>query len=198
MGAFAARVEGCKEMKGRKKGGFYLRRNAKEVEERFRNRNLGDTRYATRLLLDLLARMYPEDGKRHVLARPGQLTAKLRRAWGLDDLKKDVNGKRQEDDRHHALDAIVLAATSESMLQRLTKAAQEAERQGAPRGFDFTHVPLSRGQGSARSRARQSMACLSPGPNGGARVARRMRQRSSRCDRSRASRWCSSGRQWRN
>ena len=141
-GLFAARVEGCKDMKGRKKGGFYLRKNAAEVEERFRNRNLGDTRYATRLLLDLLARMYPTDGKLHVLARPGQLTAKLRRAWGLDDLKKDADGNRLEDDRHHALDAIVVAATSQSMLQRLTKAAQEAERVGAPRGFDFEYVPL--------------------------------------------------------
>jgi CRISPR-associated endonuclease Csn1 len=139
---FAARVEGCKDMKGRKKGGFYLRKNAAEVEERFRNRNLGDTRYATRLLLDLLARMYPTDGKLHVLARPGQLTAKLRRAWGLDDLKKDADGNRLEDDRHHALDAIVVAATSQSMLQKLTTAAQEAEQRGAPRGFDFDHVPL--------------------------------------------------------
>jgi CRISPR-associated endonuclease Csn1 len=134
---FAARVEGCKEMKGRKKGAFYLRKNAKEVEETFRNRNLGDTRYATRLLLDLVARRYPDVD---VLARPGQLTAKLRRAWGLDDLKKDENGKRQENDQHHALDAIVVAATTQSMLQKLTKAAQEAERQGLPRGFDFTRV----------------------------------------------------------
>ena len=137
---FAGRVEACKEMKGRKKGGFYLRKNAKEVEETFRNRNLGDTRYATRLLLDLLARLYPKDGTRHVLARPGQLTAKLRRAWGLDDIKKDENGKRKDDDRHHALDAIVIAATSEAMLQKLTKAAQEAERQGLHKGFDFKYV----------------------------------------------------------
>ena len=138
---FAERVERCKEMRGRKKGAFYLRKNAKEVEETFRSRNLGDTRYATRLLLDLLTRLYPKDGKRHVLARPGQLTAKLRRAWGLDDLKKGPDGKRLDDDRHHALDAIVVAATSESMLQKLTRAAQEAERQGLGRGFDFDHVP---------------------------------------------------------
>jgi CRISPR-associated endonuclease Csn1 len=147
---FASRVEACKEMKGRKKGGFYLRKNAKEVEETFRNRNLGDTRYATRLLLDMLVRRYyPDDMRkdtkdrgRHVLARPGQLTAKLRRAWGLDDIKKDEDGKRKDDDRHHALDAIVIAATSESMLQKLTTAAQEAERQGLHKGFDFKHVPL--------------------------------------------------------
>jgi CRISPR-associated endonuclease Csn1 len=136
---FATRVEGCKEMKGRKKGAFYLRKNAKEVEETFRNRNLGDTRYATRLLLDLVARRYPGVDVR---ARPGALTAKLRRAWGLDDLKKGANGKRLENDQHHALDAIVVAATTESMLQRLTKAAQEAERQGLSRGFDFAHVDL--------------------------------------------------------
>ena len=101
---------------------------------------MGDTRYATRLLLDMLARLYPKDDQRHVLARPGQLTAKLRRAWGLDDLKKDENGNRLEGDQHHALDAIIVAATTEAMLQRLTRAAQEAERQGQPRGFDFTLV----------------------------------------------------------
>jgi CRISPR-associated endonuclease Csn1 len=139
---FAGRVEACKEMKGRKKGGFYLRKNAKEVEETFRNRNLGDTRYATRLLLAMLARLYPKDDNRHVLARPGQLTAKLRRAWGLDDIKKDEAGNRKDDDRHHALDAIVIAATSEVMLQKLTKAAQEAERQGLHKGFDFKYVEL--------------------------------------------------------
>jgi CRISPR-associated endonuclease Csn1 len=137
---FTARVESCKEMKGRKKGSFYLRKNAKEVEETFRNRNLGDTRYATRLLLGLLGRMYPKDGQVHVRARPGQLTAKLRRAWGLDDLKKGPDGKRLEDDRHHALDAIVVAATTQSMLEKLTQAAQEARQKGLPRGFDFDFV----------------------------------------------------------
>ncbi len=135
--AFAARVDGCKGMRGRKKRGFYLRRNAAEVEEGFKARNLGDTRYATRVLLGLLARLYPADGQRHVLARPGALTAKLRRAWGLEDLKKDEAGKRRADDRHHALDAIVIAATGEATLQKLTRAAQAAERSGAPRGFDF-------------------------------------------------------------
>ncbi len=138
--AFSARVEDCSEMKGRKKGSFYLRKNATEVEETFRNRNLGDTRYATRLLMGLLARLYPKDGEVHVRARPGQLTAKLRRAWGLDDLKKGPDGKRVDDDRHHALDAIVVAATTQSMLQQLTLASQEAERKGLPRGFDFDFV----------------------------------------------------------
>ena len=139
--AFVVRVENCKAMKGRKKRGFYLRRNAAEVEEAFRNRNLGDTRYTTRILLDVLKNLYPADGQIHVRARPGALTSKLRRGWGLQGLKKDEQGKRVEDDRHHALDAIVLAATSQSMVQRLTRAFQEAERQGLAREFSGEFVP---------------------------------------------------------
>lgn len=140
---FEKRVDGCKEMRGRKKRGHYLRRNAAEVEERFRARNLGDTRYATRLLLDLLTRMYPADGRRHVLARPGALTAKLRRAWGLEDIKKDASGKRVEDDRHHGLDALVVAATNEAMLQRLIQAFKLSERRGEPREFGRVDEPWS-------------------------------------------------------
>ena len=136
--AFEARVEGCKAIRGRKKRGFYLRRNAAEVEVRFKARNLGDTRYATTALLNKLKRLYPTADLR---ARPGAPTAKLRRAWGLEDIKKDESGQRREDDRHHALDAIVIAATSESMLQALTHASKEAERQGRPRGFLFNDVP---------------------------------------------------------
>lgn len=141
--AYVACVEGCKSMKGAKKRGFYLRRNATEVEEKFRNRNLGDTRYATRALMESLKRLYPEDDRVHVRARPGALTSKLRRGWGLQGLKKDAKGERLEDDRHHALDAIVLAATSESMVNSLTRAFQEAEQQGRAREFsgEFLEAP---------------------------------------------------------
>jgi CRISPR-associated endonuclease Csn1 len=139
--AYEARVEACRAMKGGKKRRHYLRRNAAEVEERFRARNLGDTRYVTRLALDMLARLFPEDGTRHVLARPGALTAKLRRGWGLEGLKKDQDGKRRNDDRHHALDAIVVAACTEPMLNSLTRKFQQAERQGMARDFSALDQP---------------------------------------------------------
>ena len=139
---FQACVESCKSMKNFKKRGHYLRRNAAEIEERFRARNLGDTRYATRLALDLLARkFYPGAQTRHVLARPGALTAKLRQGWGLESLKKSADGKRLNDDRHHALDAIVVAACTESMLNRLTRAFQDAERRGLGRDFRALEQP---------------------------------------------------------
>lgn len=139
--AFAAGVESTKEMKGRKKRN-YLLKDASILEEKFRPRNLGDTRYATRLLLDELARWYPADGKRHVFARPGPLTDRLRRGWGIQDLKKTMEPdgeKRRADDRHHALDALIVAATSEGALNKLTKAFQEEERRGGHR--DFSNLP---------------------------------------------------------
>lgn len=124
--AFAARVENIKEMKGRKKRN-YLLRDASVLETRFKNRNLSDTRYACRLLLNRLQQDYPGV---EVAARPGTLTDRLRRAWGLQGLKKNEAGERIEDDRHHALDAVILALTSQSMLQRLTDLFQEAESRG--------------------------------------------------------------------
>jgi CRISPR-associated endonuclease Csn1 len=131
---FVARVESA-AIRGRKKRNLVLK-DAKAVEEKFRERNLNDTRYATRALLNELKRRYPADeGSRRVFARPGELTSKLRRAWGINGLKKSPTGERLSDDRHHALDAIVVAATSESQLQRLTQVFKEAERRGLSRDF---------------------------------------------------------------
>ena len=156
---FTARVEGCKEMRGGKKGGHYLRRNAEEVEQRFRTRNLNDTRYACRVLLDMLARWYPEgergtdadDPRRRVFARPGALTSRLRQAWGLEGRKKGPDGVRLADDRHHALDAMVVAACSEAMLQRLTEQVKVTTASGGRRPFAALPEPWPGFRGQAHA-----------------------------------------------
>ncbi|MBN8552000.1 MAG: type II CRISPR RNA-guided endonuclease Cas9 [Caulobacterales bacterium] len=145
--AFRAAVESNTTMKGFKKRN-YLLRDSDRLTEKFRPRNLNDTKYATRLTLDLLARAhYPESDRftgvprsadearrtRRLFARPGALTDRLRRAWGLQGLKKDDKGNRIADDRHHALDALIVAAMSESTLQQLTRAAQIEEERGSSR-----------------------------------------------------------------
>lgn len=134
---FVARIEGNSAFRGAKKRNYVLK-NAKEAEERFRTRNLNDTRYAARLLADAVKLFYPEGerqekgGSRRVFTRPGGLTAALRHAWGVESLKK-VDGKRVEDARHHALDALVVAAIGEWEVQRLTRSYQEWEQQGLAR-----------------------------------------------------------------
>ena len=149
---YVARVEsrpGSREpqgMKGIKKRN-YLLKDAKEKEEAFRARNLNDTKWAAKVILQAIEALYPielnENGNpiRRVRARSGGVTSLLRRGWGLEGLKKDKNGNRTDDDRHHALDAIVVAATSEGMLNRLTIAVQQAEKFGKPRHFERLDLP---------------------------------------------------------
>ncbi len=134
---FVARIEGNSAFRGAKKRNYVLK-NAKEAEERFRTRNLNDTRYACRLLAEAVKLFFPEgqrqekDGQRRVFTRPGGLTAALRHAWGVESLKK-VDGRRVDDARHHALDALVVAAIGEWEVQRLTKSFQEWEQKGLAR-----------------------------------------------------------------
>jgi CRISPR-associated endonuclease Csn1 len=84
---FVARIEDNSAFRGAKKRNYVLK-NAKEAEERFRTRNLNDTRYAARLLAEAVKLFYPEGerqergGSRRVFTRPGGLTAALRHAWG--------------------------------------------------------------------------------------------------------------------
>ena len=134
---FIGGVESLKEMKGLKKRNFRLK-DAASVEDRFKDRNLMDTRWASRLLAAELKRMFPAyEGKRRIFARPGAITSKLRRAWGLERLKK-VDGERVSDDRHHAVDAIVLAVTTESLLKGMTEEIKRREKEG--RADDILHI----------------------------------------------------------
>ncbi len=79
-------------------------------------------------------------GIRRLYTRPGALTSALRHAWGFHKLKKDEAGKRLSDDRHHALDAMMVAAVNEGQVQRLTKSYQEWEQQG--RGHPLRDIKM--------------------------------------------------------
>ena len=123
--------------KGLKKRNFLLENLNAEIEQRFHARNRTDSSYAARLIAAwfrdeyerLGATLIQDNGqeKRRVFARPGAVTAFLRHQWGVDRLKKDEMGQRLEDDRHHAIDAVVLACCTEGQLQRITRAFQKEE-----------------------------------------------------------------------
>jgi CRISPR-associated endonuclease Csn1 len=136
--SYVASIAALPSLKGYKRRNYTIK-GAKELEEKFRSRNLNDTRWTCRLLGEALRQLYkPDEGKRRVFMRPGALTNRLRMAWGLQWIKKDEKGARIPDDRHHALDAIITAATTESQLQRLTRAIQNEEAIGSARDFrDF-------------------------------------------------------------
>ena len=101
-----------------------------ENDERgFLARQLNETRYLSRLVRDYLACLY--DGTTEgvkVRVVPGVLAALLWRGWGLEGILSEspdgeTRGKQRDDHRHHAIDAFVVANTTQGMLQRFSRAA---------------------------------------------------------------------------
>jgi CRISPR-associated endonuclease Csn1 len=138
---YVARVQSLPALKGFKRRNYTIK-DAAGVEDKFRSRNLNDTRWTCRLLAECLKQLYPKDDReRKIFTRPGALTDRMRRGWGVQWIKKDGKGVRIPDDRHHALDAIITAATTESMMQVLTKAFQKEEANGSPRDFRALDQP---------------------------------------------------------
>lgn len=84
-------------------------------EDGFKERNLNDTRYVNRFLCQFIAdhMLLTGKGKRRVFASNGQITNLLRGFWGLRKV-------RAENDRHHALDAVVVACSTVAMQQKIT------------------------------------------------------------------------------
>ncbi len=129
---FEARVKSinCKPEKKRR----LLSKSFKEREQEFIERNKVDNSYTARALHSELMKLYPKSysggtiikgAQRHVYPRPGQFTAMLRRAWLSGKYKKN-----RDDDRHHAMDALLVATLGEGLLQRLTDAYQHLELLG--------------------------------------------------------------------
>ncbi|ULJ64452.1 type II CRISPR RNA-guided endonuclease Cas9 [Wielerella bovis] len=85
-------------------------------EKKFSERNLNDTRYVSRFLCRFIAEnmQLVGKGKQRVFASNGQITALLRGRWGLSK-------NREINDRHHAIDAIVVACSTVAMQQKITR-----------------------------------------------------------------------------
>ena len=136
---FHARVDAL-DIKGFKKRNLLMQNFDKYMEGRFVTRNLNDTRYAARVLMAELQKLYPEESgntgaknTRRIFARPGPLTAMVRKSWGF---RKD-----RSDDRHHALDALVVGFIGEGLLNRLTKLYQAMEAEGRSRAVPKIDPP---------------------------------------------------------
>lgn len=101
-----------------------------EENSEFLDRQLNETRYLSRTARTYLSHLYDEksEGRRRVRVIPGYMTALLRRAWGLEGMLRvddtgEITGKQRDDHRHHAIDAFVVANTTQGLLQRFAQAA---------------------------------------------------------------------------
>lgn len=85
-----------------------------DVRKKFIERNLVDTRYASRVVLNALQEYFKAhkiDTKVSVVR--GQFTSQLRRHWGID--------KTRDTYHHHAVDALIIAASSQLNLWKKQK-----------------------------------------------------------------------------
>ncbi|HEM3588037.1 TPA: type II CRISPR RNA-guided endonuclease Cas9 [Streptococcus suis] len=80
-----------------------------EVRSKFIQRNLVDTRYASKVILNALQDYFKISGiQTKVSVVRGQFTSQLRHKWGIE--------KTRETYHHHAVDALIIAASSQLRL----------------------------------------------------------------------------------
>ena len=80
-----------------------------EVKQKFIERNLVDTRYSSRVVLNALQDFYKEHQfDTTISVVRGQFTSQLRRKWEIE--------KSRETYHHHAVDALIIAASSQLRL----------------------------------------------------------------------------------
>ncbi len=139
----------------------YRRFLTKQIEglDEFISRQLNDTAYIARLATDYLRHVSPA-----VNIGNGKATSYLRKLWGFNSLLKsdeeeDGNAKKHRDDhRHHAVDAVVIALTTKSVLQRLSTyyrigGSMESIKEQKDRRFDMPWKTL-------RSETEAKLKCL--------------------------------------
>lgn len=112
----------------KKRQNLLKKKFTEEERKAFKERNLTDTKYITRVVYNLirnhlLMAPYKNAGKKErvkqVYAVNGSITAYMRKRWGLD--------KSRETDKHHAQDAVVVACCTDGMIQKISKNVQGRE-----------------------------------------------------------------------
>jgi CRISPR-associated endonuclease Csn1 len=131
---FVGFAQGNKSWRQAKLSRLLLKDFGKEESQEFRDRNLNDTRYIAKFFKNYVERYLKlekqADGSQtqRCVVLSGQLTAFLRARWGLIKI-------REESDRHHALDAVVIAACSHSMVKKLSDYSRNKELAQVKEGF---------------------------------------------------------------
>jgi CRISPR-associated endonuclease Csn1 len=91
----------------------------KEIPDGFLNSQLNNSAYIARQARKKLKTVCND-----VRISNGQTTALLRRMWGLNDLLDENGQKNRNDHRHHAIDAVVVAYTTDNYINLLSQQSE--------------------------------------------------------------------------
>lgn len=128
---FASFVNSTKTYRQAKRNRLLKKDFGDKEAESFRERNLNDTRYICRFFKNYVERylkLHDESDAKRCVVLSGQMTSFLRTRWGLVKVRSDS-------DRHHALDAAVVAAASHGMVRRLSDYSRRKELEKVREGF---------------------------------------------------------------
>lgn len=115
-----------------------LKKHITEDEKsEFKERNLTDTKYITRIIYNMIRQnlvLKPylnleRERKKQVVAVNGSITHYLSKRWGLES-------KDRRTDTHHAQDAVVIACTTDGMINKISRYSKGRELLYS-RGFQF-------------------------------------------------------------
>lgn len=88
---------------------------------------LNDTRYIATIALEYLKQLGCD-----ISVTKGFVVSKMRHQWGFNNLLGETNAKERNDHRHHAIDAVVIAATSRSLYQKAVNQIKHSKLNVAP------------------------------------------------------------------
>nr|AME16465.1 CRISPR-associated protein Cas9 [uncultured bacterium] len=128
---FVAFVEGNKAYRLAKRSRLLRKDFGDKEAKEFRERNLNDTRYICKFFknyVEQYLQLHEDSEAKRCVVLSGQMTSFLRARWGLVKVRGDS-------DRHHALDAAVVAACSHGMVKRLSDYSRRKELEQVREGF---------------------------------------------------------------
>lgn len=114
----------------RKKRDNLLKEHITEEDERkFKDRNLKDTQYISRVVLNLIRKeldFKPNNNialNKRAMAVKGKITDQIRKRLNIEKIR--------DNDKHHAMDAAIIAITTESMIQKVTSFFKNMENKSS-------------------------------------------------------------------
>ena len=110
----------------------------------FKKRNLQDTQYISRFLLNYLKKylqLAPNstDRKNTIVAVNGAATAYVRKRWGISKI-------RENGDVHHAVDAVVIACITQAMIKRISEYSKYHENEYIDNNGEYFDIDKRTGE----------------------------------------------------
>lgn len=107
----------------KKKNNLLKKKLSNEEQKEWKSRNLQDTRYICKYIANYInnrLEFKESESKQKVITINGRATSFLRAKWGFTKV-------RENGDKHHALDAIIVAVVTQGMIQKISKYSKANE-----------------------------------------------------------------------